>query len=90
MDDRYRLIEALVGMRHRHLYLNSATFHAQIEVMTQMLPIVVDALAVAAEEEKERIADMIKISESIAIRNIQVTAEDVRRWEGLANPMVDP
>jgi hypothetical protein len=90
MDDRRLLVEALVGMKHRNLYLNSATFHAHIEMAARMLTIMVDALAVAAAEEKKRTADMIRIMESTAMRNIQVTAEDVRRWEGLANPLVDP
>ena len=87
---RNNLINGLVAAEHRGLYLNSATFHAHIEMAARMLTIMVDALAVAAAEEKKRTADMIRIMESTAMRNIQVTAEDVRRWEGLANPLVDP
>jgi len=59
-DPRRHLIEGLVGLKHRDLYLNRSTFHAQIEVMTQMLPIVVDALAVAATEEKAKVDAEIK------------------------------
>ena len=87
---RNNLINGLVGEEHHGLYRNSATFHAQIEVIVRMLPTIIDALAVAAAEEEKRTADMIRIMESTAMRNIQVTAEDVRRWEGLANPLVDP
>jgi len=59
-DAKAHIIEGLVGTKHERLYMNSASFHAQIEVMTQMLPIVVDALAVAATEEKAKVDAEIK------------------------------
>lgn len=43
-----RLAEALVGERWRALYLNSAEFHANIEVLARMLPIWIDAFATQA------------------------------------------
>ena len=85
-----QLVAGLVGGKHHDLYRNSATFHAQIEVASHMLPIVVDALAVAAVEEEKRIADMIRISESMACPRLFISAEDDARWKGLANPLVDP
>lgn len=44
------LIEGLVGLRHRDLYLHNAEFHAQIDALNQMLPPMVDGLAKRAEE----------------------------------------
>jgi len=78
MDDRGLLVEALVGTKHLRLYLNSATFHAQIEVASQMLPIVVDALAVAATEEEAGIAALLKMMESTPMKRFQ--------YPGLAAP----
>jgi len=66
MSDRNRdqLIAGLVGGKYHDLYRNSATFHAQIEAIVRMLPIIIDALAVADEEEEARTAAMLKILES--------------------------
>jgi hypothetical protein len=74
------LVEALVGTKHLRLYLNSATFHAQIEVASRMLPIMVDALAVAAEEEEVRTAAMLKILESAPGPRILVKPQPKIAW----------
>jgi len=80
---RNNLINGLVAAEHRGLYLNSATFHAQIEVMTQMLPIVVDALAVAATEEEARIAKLIKAQMKMPPLPIVISKEEAKAfgWE---------
>ena len=87
-----QLVAGLVGGKHHDLYRNSASFHAQVEVMTRMLPIIVDALAVAAEEEEVRAKAMLKIMEATPMPRILVTAEGILGWEslGLENPLVDP
>jgi len=50
-----------VGHRER-LYFDSASFHAKIEMVANALPIIVEALAVSAEEEDQRIRAMLKVS----------------------------
>jgi hypothetical protein len=42
------LREGLVGLRHRDLYLHNAEFHSQIDALNQMLPLMVDGLALQA------------------------------------------
>lgn len=41
---RHLLIEGLVGPHH-HAYLHSATFHAAIDTLVGLLPLMVDGLA---------------------------------------------
>ena len=82
MSDRNRdqLIAGLVGGKYHDLYRNSATFHAQIEAIVRMLPIIIDALAVADEEEEARTAAMLKILESAPGPRILVKPQPKIAW----------
>ena len=40
----------LIPYKHRQLYLNNATFHHQINILANLLPMWVDGMAVQAEE----------------------------------------
>jgi hypothetical protein len=76
---------ALVGHKHQSLYLNSATFHAQIEVMARMIPIIVDALAVSAEEEDREIKARCRMLE-VMPQGMFVSKDEAARWLGLPTP----
>ena len=58
-EERHNLIDALVGTKYMRLYLNSASFHAKVEMLANAWPIIVDALAVSAKEEDKTIKAMM-------------------------------
>lgn len=76
------LIEGLVGLRHRDLYLHNAEFHAQIDALNQMLPLMIDGLAKRAEEIGDRQEEEIKkLMTSAGPRVFLGSPENVLRWE---------
>lgn len=68
------LIEALLGTEHLSLYRDSAAFHAQMDVIARMIPVVVNALAANAKEEALRSAELVAFME----RNYSMPAVTIR------------
>jgi len=83
-EERNNLIDALVGTEHLRLYLNSATFHAKIEMVANAWPIIVDALAVSAKEEDKEIKARIRLLEKTPGPGPWLlSVEDAQEWLGL-------
>jgi hypothetical protein len=65
LDPVVALVEALVGDRHRYLYVHDGSFHHSIEVLARMLLPMVDGLALSCHRESEdrrQLVDRIRMS----------------------------
>lgn len=63
-DLQRRLLEGLLGEKHREAYLNNAAFHYHIDMLVRMLPLWVDGIAAEcdmAEEERREAEWMAKM-----------------------------
>jgi hypothetical protein len=69
------LREGLVGLRHRELYLHNAEFHAQIDALNQMLPLMIDGLALQAEKVGDH-----QPAELVELQTAQPTPHDRARF----------
>ena len=58
-----RLLEALVGERYKNLFFNNASFHTNLTWFSELLPIMVDAMAMDAEMTDRAIKARIKALE---------------------------
>lgn len=59
------LRRALVGQRHLERYHRSATFHAKVDVLAELLPTMIDGLAAEADQiTAEQQREMLRIMNS--------------------------